>query len=149
MSQIPQHSKSSEDVSATDKPDTGATNSDASPCDDNTTLGDLRARLEAFTGARDWEQFHTPRSLAISIAIEAAELMEHYQWHETRPRSGSFDEKQFRAEVAGELADVMIYCLHFANATGTDVAQAILEKLARNETRFPAEGIRGKLSLDE
>ena len=113
--------------------------------DGNTTLGELRARLEAFTAARDWEQFHSPRNLAISIAIEAAELLEHYQWHEARGAQKGFDAKQFQAEVAAELADVMIYCLHFANATDTDVAQAILDKLARNETRFPVAVVRGRV----
>jgi dCTP diphosphatase len=113
--------------------------------DDNVTLGELRARLAAFTAARDWEQFHSPRNLAISIAIEAAELLEHYQWHEARGAQKGFDAKQFQAEVAAELADILIYCLHFANATDTDVAQAILDKLARNETRFPAAAVRGRV----
>lgn len=113
--------------------------------DMDTTLAELKARSAAFTRARDWDQFHTPRSLAISIAIEAAELLEHYQWHENRPRGNNFDEKQFRAEVASELADVLIYCLHFSNVTNIDIAAAVWEKLALNEQRFPVQELRGRL----
>ncbi|MEX1018131.1 MAG: nucleotide pyrophosphohydrolase [Litorilinea sp.] len=116
--------------------------------DAHTTLSELRTRLHAFTAARDWGQFHTPRSLAISIAIEAAELLEHYQWDGHDGARRVRDEGQVSAEVAAELADVMIYCLHFANATGLDVSDAIRAKLERNESRFPAAQIQGKLTLD-
>jgi NTP pyrophosphatase (non-canonical NTP hydrolase) len=75
-------------------------------------------------------------------------LVVHSQWHEERPNASRVDEEQFRDEVAAELADVLIYCLHFANATNTDVAQAILTKLAHNESRFPPERIRGRLQVD-
>lgn len=117
--------------------------------DANTTLGELKSRLAAFTAARDWDQFHAPRSLAISIALEAAELLEHYQWHENRPRADNLNAQELRAEIAAELADVLIYCLHFANVTGIDVAGAVLEKLAVNEQRFPAQTIRGRLPAEE
>ncbi len=99
--------------------------------DDTATLAELKARVEAFVQARDWERFHQPKNLAMSIAIEAAELMEHFQWSPQR------DDALDRAEVADELADVLIYALAFANRQDIDVAAAIASKLARNELRFP------------
>ncbi len=110
-----------------------------------TTVGDLRTAVDRFVAARDWYQYHTPKHLAMSIAIEAAEIMEHFQWHSAQESIDLLADAETRAEVADELADVVIYCLSFANSTGIDVSQAILAKLARNESRFPVERVRGKL----
>lgn len=100
-------------------------------CDDGTTVAELKARIAAFAAARQWQQFHTGKNLAMSIAIEAAELMEHFQW------SPPADEAIDRQEVAEELADVLIYALAFANSQGIDVATAVTRKLDKNEGRFP------------
>lgn len=100
--------------------------------DDNTTLAELKSRVLAFAAARDWQAFHNGKNLAMSIAIEAAELMEHFQWSPPAP------EQIDHAEVAEELADVLIYALAFANRLEIDVAAAIAAKLDKNETRFPA-----------
>ncbi len=110
---------------------TGVTN------DTETTLSDLRARVAEFVNARNWQPFHNPKNLAMSIAIEAAEIQEHFQWltiEESREYARSLEN---RLDVADELADVIIYCLSFANATEIDVTNAVLKKLARNEYRFP------------
>ncbi|QDQ27970.1 nucleotide pyrophosphohydrolase [Chitinimonas arctica] len=104
--------------------------------DDLTTLAELKTRVAAFAAARDWQQFHNGKNLAMSIAIEAAELMEHFQW------SPPATERVDKAEVAEELADVLIYALAFANRLEIDVASAILAKLDKNESRFPA-GVTG------
>lgn len=105
--------------------------------DGETTVGDLREAVQRFVSARDWEGFHNPKNLAMSIAIEAAEVMEHFQWITIDEGRALMADDAARVEVADELADVMIYCLSFANATGIDVSEAILKKLARNEGRFP------------
>ncbi len=105
--------------------------------DRETTVGDLREAVQKFVSARKWEGFHNPKNLAMSIAIEAAEIMEHFQWITIDEGRELMKGDEARAEVADELADVMIYCLSFANATGIDVSEAILKKLARNEGRFP------------
>ena len=112
--------------------------------DQNTTLAALRQRVAEFVAARDWEQFHVPKNLSIAVAVEAAELMEHFQWlsHEQAAVAMQDDEK--RAAVADELADVLIYALSLANALDVDVSAAILNKLARNERRFPIEEWRGQ-----
>ena len=113
--------------------------------DKTTTVGELRGAVDRFVTARDWYVYHTPKHLAMSIAIEAAEIMEHFQWHSAAESIELVQDPAMRAEVADELADVMIYCLSFANSAGIDVSDAITAKLARNETRFPVETVRGKL----
>ncbi len=105
--------------------------------DEETTVGQLRAAVRQFVSARNWEIYHTPKNLAMSIAIEAAEIMEHFQWRTPAASSALVQDEALRAEVADELADVLIYCLSFANACEIDVSAAIQKKLARNETRFP------------
>jgi NTP pyrophosphatase (non-canonical NTP hydrolase) len=106
--------------------------------DEQTTVQELRQQVHEFVAARNWYQYHTPKHLAMSIAIEAAEIMEHFQWLTVSESQELLADPQKRAEVADEVADVLIYCLSFANTTGIDLSQAIRTKLARNETRFPA-----------
>lgn len=112
--------------------------------DDQTTLGELRAEVHDFVAARDWDQYHVPKNLAISIAIEAAEIMEHFQWLSVEESTALLQDTTKRAEVADELADVLIYCLSFANHAGIDISQAIRAKLDRNETRFPVAEVKGR-----
>lgn len=112
--------------------------------DEQTTVGELRAAVDAFVAARDWYKYHTPKHLAMSIAIEAAEIMEHFQWRTAADSIEMLRGEEMRAEVADELADVMIYCLSFANSADIDIASAIRAKIARNEQRFPVELVRGK-----
>ncbi len=108
--------------------------------DTTTTIADLRALLRAFVAARRWEPYHTPKNLAMSIAIEAAELMEHFQWYSSDESRLLVQDEAARAAIAEELADVLIYALHFANECGIDVSGAVRAKVARNERRFPVEG---------
>jgi dCTP diphosphatase len=112
--------------------------------DDHTTLADLRLRIAEFVAARDWEQFHTPKNLSASIAIEAAELLEHFQWLTDEQAAAVMQDEEKLAAVADEMADVIIYTLSLANALDVDVSAAVLGKLERNEERFPAEEWRGK-----
>jgi NTP pyrophosphatase (non-canonical NTP hydrolase) len=112
--------------------------------DTDTTLSELRRRIDDFVAARDWQQFHTPRNLSQAIAVEAAELMEQYQWLTEAQVAAALDDDVERAMVAEELADVLIYALSLANALQVDVSTAVLAKLERNERRFPVERTRGR-----
>ena len=112
--------------------------------DDHTTLADLRRRIAEFIAARDWEQFHTPKNLSASIAIEAAELLEHFQWLTDEQAAAVMQDEEKLAAVADEMADVIIYTLSLANALDVDVSEAVMGKLERNEGRFPAEEWRGR-----
>ena len=117
--------------------------------DDTTTVAALRRAVHDFVDARAWYQHHTPKNLAMSIAIESAELMEHFQWLTTEASQRLVEDAAARAEIADELADVLIYALSFANSSGIDVSAAILRKLERNQTRFPVEVVRAKLGRAE
>lgn len=101
-----------------------------------TTVAELRELVRRFVAARDWEVFHDGKNLAMSIAIEAAELMEHFQW---RRDDGGISAEE-RAEIAAEVADVVIYALSFCNRLDIDLAAAVAAKVAKNETRFPVGG---------
>jgi NTP pyrophosphatase (non-canonical NTP hydrolase) len=112
--------------------------------DEKTTIAELKEAVAAFIAGRDWERFHTSKNLAMSIAIEAAEIMEHFQWGSIEEGQKLMEDADAKAEVGDELADVLIYCLSFANQAGIDVSEVVRKKLARNEERFPVEEYRGR-----
>jgi dCTP diphosphatase len=97
----------------------------------------LRAHVQAFITERNWDHYHTPKNLAMSIAIEAAELMEHFQWLTNQQSFEILQDDHDRAQVVDELADILIYCLSLVNKINTDIGAAILDKLSRNEERYP------------
>jgi len=110
--------------------------------DSQTTLQELKERMARFVRERDWEQFHTPKNLSMSIAIEAAELMEHFQWL-TVEQSKSLDAEALAA-LGEELADIVIYSLSMANILQIDLAETILAKMEKNIRKYPTEKVRGK-----
>jgi len=112
--------------------------------DDQTTIADLRAQAEAFVAERDWAQFHSPKNLSMAIAIEAAELMEHFQWLTVEESRDLVEEGITRGQIVDELADVLIYCLSLANALDVDLSEAIVRKLAHNARKYPADEYRGR-----
>lgn len=107
-------------------------------------LATIQAAVGAFRDARDWRQFHSPKNLSMSIAIEAAELMEHFQWLSPEAASAQVQEAGARQAIAEELADVLIYCFSLADVLGLDVAEIMADKLAKNEQKYPAEKFRGR-----
>jgi NTP pyrophosphatase (non-canonical NTP hydrolase) len=117
--------------------------------DDLTTIGALRQAVAGFVDARDWQPFHSPKNLSMSIAIEAAELMERFQWLTTEAARAAVQDPAERAAVADELADVVIYCLSLSNALDLDVSSAVLGKLQTNEHRYPAGEFRGRFRRPE
>ena len=91
-------------------------------------------RIRKFTSDRDWDQFHSPANLAKSIAIEAAELLECFQW----------DEKNYDVDhVKEELADVIVYCVNMLDKLGLDVDAIVNDKMAKNEAKYPVDKARG------
>lgn len=112
--------------------------------DDNTTLGALKTEVLAFARARDWEQFHSPKNLSMAIAAEAAELMEPLLWVTPEESRAVMDRPDKRAALQDELADIVVYCLEFANQTGIDLSTAITEKMARNAQKYPVDKARGR-----
>jgi NTP pyrophosphatase (non-canonical NTP hydrolase) len=105
------------------------------------SLEQLRAAVRAFAAERDWDQFHSPKNLAMALSVEAAELLEHFQWL-TEPQSRDLGTEQ-RAEVAAEMADVLIYLVRLADKLDVDLLQAAQAKLAVNARKYPADKVRG------
>ncbi len=115
--------------------------------DSATTLEALRAVVQEFIDERDWSQFHTPKNLSMSVAVEAAELMEHFQWltpDESRQLSAEKIE-----EVGEEMADVFCYLLSMANELEIDLAEAFEKKMSKNRMKYPAIEFRGRFGLDD
>ncbi len=115
--------------------------------DSNTNLAHLRQVMGTFVSERDWEQFHSPKNLAMSIAIEAAELMEHFQWLDVdHSRAISADQIQ---QVSEELADVLCYGLALANQLEIDLTRSILHKMEKNREKYPADRFRGRFGYSD
>lgn len=110
---------------------------------DAATIEELVARIRAFSDAREWEQFHAPKNLAMALAAETGELMEHFLWCESEASRAICADREKLAVVAEELADVLIYALRFADVAGIDPGKAVLAKLRRNEERYPVEKAKG------
>jgi NTP pyrophosphatase (non-canonical NTP hydrolase) len=105
--------------------------------DDQTTITELRQAVQKFVNDRNWARYHTPKNLSMSIAIETAEMLEHFQWRTAEESWDLLDDQETYAEIVDELADVLIYCLSFANQADIDISNAIRAKLERNEGRYP------------
>lgn len=106
-------------------------------------LEDLKARLRKFLLDRDWEKFHNPRDLAISICLEAAELLEVFQWKEhIKSNELIKDDKTFN-KIKEELADVFIYSLGLANNLNLNVKEIIENKIKKNKEKYPADKVKG------
>ncbi|MFQ5491730.1 MAG: nucleotide pyrophosphohydrolase [Phycisphaerae bacterium] len=112
--------------------------------DRETTVAQLRQLMADFVAARKWEPFHDPKNLAASIAIETAELMEHFQWLRTDELANFRDNAEQMAQVREELADITAYLLSFANALDIDVSAALADKMKKNAVRYPADQFQGR-----
>ena len=112
--------------------------------DSDTTVGLLRQAVAEFVDSRDWQPFHSPKNLSMSIAIEAAEPMERFQWLTTREAQVAVQDGGEREAAAAELADVVIYCLSLCNALDLDLTSQVLDKLKTNEDRYPVDEFRGR-----
>lgn len=110
----------------------------ASPASD---LVALRDQIRAFVDERDWDQFHTPKNLATALSVEAAELLEPFQWLQV----GNADELGAKslAQVAHEMADVLVYLVRLADKLDIDLMAAVSEKMALNRDKYPADKVRG------
>lgn len=117
--------------------------------DATTTISHLRHVVEQFVDRRDWHQFHTPKNLAMSMAIEAAELMEHFQWLTPEQSRAVPGQSEKLAEVADEMADVLCYLLAMANELGLDLAGALASKMVKNAKKYPVEEYRGLFGPDD
>lgn len=111
--------------------------------DISTTVGTLRDAVRQFVDEREWRKFHDAKNLSMSLAIETAELMEHFQWVRSEELAAALADEQRRAEIRDEVADIACYLFALANALDLDLSDAVIEKLKKNAAKYPADRFRG------
>ena len=120
-----------------------------SATDATTTVAELRQLVADFVAERDWSQFHSPKNVSMALAIEAAELMEHFQWLTIEASRGITAEPEKVAAVAEEIADVVGYSFALANELGIDLSSTIRAKMIKNANKYPAEKFRGRYGPED
>ena len=105
-------------------------------------LADLNSQTNLFSDERDWSQFHSPKNLSMALIVEAAELVEHFQWMQADESDLLTNEK--RVQVGDELADILIYTVRLANRLNIDLEKATQEKMRKNKIKYPIEKSRGR-----
>lgn len=105
------------------------------------SIEQLREALREFSAERDWDQFHSPKNLAMALIVEAGELLEHFQWMTERESANPSPAKQ--TEIRAEMADVFIYLVRLADRLGVDLLAAASDKIRLNAARYPADQFRG------
>jgi NTP pyrophosphatase (non-canonical NTP hydrolase) len=112
--------------------------------DEQASVESLKRLVAEFVAERQWQEFHTPKNLAMALAIEAAEIMEHFQWLTPDEAAAVADDPAKRMAVGEELADVICYTLALASRLGVDVADAVHDKMRKNAIKYPADAFRGR-----
>ena len=105
-------------------------------------MHELMTRLRSFASSRSWEQFHSPKNLSMALAVEVAEILEHFQWL-TEEQSRAVDPEKL-AKIKDEIGDVLIYLVRLADELGIDPLEAANEKLEKNEAKYPDDKVKGK-----
>ena len=105
------------------------------------SLEQIKNRLREFASERDWDQFHSPKNLSMALIVEAAELVEHFQWL-TEDQSQTLPAEKL-AEVEQEIADIQIYLIRLADKLGVDMEKAVNAKIELNAKKYPADKVRG------
>ena len=117
--------------------------------DRDTTLAHLMNLVRHFVDERDWRQFHSPKNLSMSLAIEAAELMEHFQWIDVAESRAAVSDPAKLAAIGEELADVLCYALALGNELGIDLSQAVRDKMLKNAAKYPIAEYRGRYGPED
>ena len=115
--------------------------------DAQTSMQQLREVVRKFVDERDWQQFHSPKNLSMAMAIEAAELMEHFQW--ITPDASRELDPESKAAAREELADVLCYALAIANELDLDLTSTLLKKMEKNRVKYPAAEFRSRYGMDD
>jgi NTP pyrophosphatase (non-canonical NTP hydrolase) len=117
--------------------------------DATTTVAELRAAMARFVNEREWEQFHSPKNLAMALAAEAAELMEHFLWIDNDASRELVKDQASRDDVSDELADVAGVIFALCNALDLDLSDAVSRKMAKNVLKYPVEKCRGRYRVED
>jgi dCTP diphosphatase len=114
--------------------------------DASTTVAQLRESVHRFAAERAWEPFHSPKNLVMGLAVETAELMEHFLWIECDASRKVCQDAAKKQEIADELADVACYVLNLSNALGIDLSEAVVAKIGKNALKYPVEQYHGRFT---
>ncbi|MBE9610174.1 nucleotide pyrophosphohydrolase [Chitinilyticum piscinae] len=104
----------------------------------------IQQQLRAFSAERDWDQFHNPKNLAMALSVEAAELVELYQWLTPEQAEAASHDPAFATRLGEELADILLYLLRLADRTGIDLPAAVARKQQLNAQKYPADAVQGQ-----
>src|SRR5271168_4684289 len=111
--------------------------------DTTTTVAQLREAVHRFAEERAWGPFHSPKNLVMGLAVETAELMEHFLWVDAEASRRVTDDPKEREAIADEIADVAGHLFNLCNVLGIDLSDAMTAKMVKNERKYPAEQYRG------
>ena len=112
--------------------------------DTRTTIEELKNKVQEFVRERDWERFHSPKNLSMSLAIEAAELMESFQWLTTEESKIFHLDQSRKRKIREEVADIALYLLDLCNILKIDLSEAVVEKLLVNSRKYPVDLAKGR-----
>ena len=112
--------------------------------DKQTTIQEIRSLIDSFADERDWQQFHSPKNLSMSISIEAAELMELFQWLSLEDAKKVMESGKTRDNAIDEIADVLIYAFAFCIRNNIDITDAIRQKMKKNIKKYPKDKYKGR-----
>ncbi len=110
----------------------------------NIAFQEIKEKIKQFVKERDWEQYHSPKNLSMSISIETAELMEHFQWLTIEQSKELLKDRKKRIEIEDEIADIAIYVLDFCNIFNIDFEKIVAAKLRKNKKKYPIRLSKGK-----
>ena len=113
------------------------------------SIRDLTTRINAFRDARDWKQFHSPKNLSMAMAIEVAELMEHFQWISMDESRAVPEASEKRREIAEEMSDVFCYLLALANEMQIDMTSSLQRKMVKNRAKYPSDVFQGRYGTED
>jgi NTP pyrophosphatase (non-canonical NTP hydrolase) len=122
---------------------------DTATGDSQATLAELRDVVRTFVAERNWQKFHAPKNLAMALAIEAAELMERFQWLDVAESRAVPPDSPEAEAIREEVADVFCYTLAIANELGFDLSQAFARKMTKNRQKYPADEFRGRYGKED
>ncbi len=116
--------------------------------DSETTLSELKEIVRCFVDERNWNQFHSPKNLSMALAVEAAELMEHFQWITIDESRAVESQPEKLQDIADEVADVLCYVLALANVLEIDLSDSLQKKMAKNIAKYPVQDFRGRFQKE-
>ena len=117
--------------------------------DQTTLVAALREAMARFVAEREWEKFHSPKNLSMALAVEAAELMEHFLWIDNDASRAEMRDPKKREEAGEEIADVACLLFALCNALDLDLSDAVRRKMAKNVLKYPVEKCRGRYRVEE